>query len=656
MKLFLFLIACFSTLLGTADAQKTHLSTVFTDNMILQREKTIPVWGKTSAETPVEISLSNNRVSTTSDKNGNFIVYLPAMPAGGPFTLKVVAKDTVLLQNIMLGDVWICSGQSNMAWKLEQSKIYKDIIDNTKNPNLRFLEVKQDRTDALQENVVTDGWKITSPENTGNFSAVGYFFANELQEKYNIPVGMINSSWGGTEIELWMSKLTLSVQSGEHKRFDSAYADFKKYADKQKLREEKINDWKKTALAQDKGITDKIKWYDPALNDKNWQKLYIPNQWNACGFQNHDGVMWLRTTLHFSEKNRNDFFINLGVIDDFDEVYVNGTKIGSTDSYSSKRKYTIPTNIIKKGANTLTIRILDNGGDGGFNDNNITLYQTSDSTKVDTLNGIWKCRIGYDFSQMKEYVPPYWSSPSNYLYSSIFNAMINPLTQLPIKGVIWYQGENNSDNAFEYRFTLQALINDWRAQWKDANLPFIIAQLPNLGTQLNVPSESTWAELRESQFLATKLKNTGIAITYDLGDPNNIHPIHKKEVGRRFALSAEHIAYTDTTAVYSGPIYKSSTIAGNKIIVKFSNCSSGLIAKDSKTLRGFAIAGKDKKYIWAKAKIVGDSVILWNETISNPITVRFAWAQNPLPANLYNKEGLPAAPFRTDNFKGITQK
>ena len=405
----------------------------------------------------------------------------------------------------------------------------------------------------------------------------------------------------------------------------------------------RINDWYNLSSKIDEGNKDPNNiWSNPSLNSTDWMTMKIPGYWadTKVGFLN--GVVWFRKKVNIpvsmvGKKAK----IVLGRILDADSVFINGKFIGRTTYLYPRRRYDIQPDILREGENTIVIRVVNSAGRGGFVFDKPYEIETENDT-ID-LKGEWKFKVGDIMPSLSSQTFIRWKP------LGLYNAMIAPLLNYKIKGAIWYQGESNADRPWDYFDLFSAMINDWRNKWNEGDFPFLFVQLPNFMKAKNEPSESNWALLREAQLKTLSLPNTGMAVTIDIGEWNDIHPVDKKDVGDRLALATEKIAYGDDV-VYSGPIYKSMKVEGNKIMLSFSNVGSGLIAKGGGDLKYFAIAGKDKQFVWAKAKIKGDKIIVWNDKIGDPVAVRYAWADNPEGANLYNKEGLPASPFRTDNF------
>jgi len=571
-------------------------------------------------------------------------VQLPPMKAGGPYTMEVSGKNKILLKDILIGDVWLCSGQSNMVHQMKLHSVrYGDDIAHANYPEIRqFWVPNVVNLQRPEEDIPTSYWKSANPEDVLEFSVVAYFFAKKIYEKYHVPIGIINSSVGGPPIESWTSEEGLkdfpSVINTIQKNKDEAYVNG--------LMKRPVTNNTNMPPSQDKGLTGPTRWYDPSNITKGWRNINVPGYWEDQGIKDFDGIVWYRKEVDVPASMVGiPARVFLGRIVDVDVVYVNGKQVGNTTYQYPQRGYNIPADLLKPGKNIIVIKVTNTAGKGGFvPDKPYCLFAGKD--EID-LKGTWQYKVGDVFTPQRgsggaRFDPQYQPT-------ALYNAMIAPLTNYAIKGFLWYQGEGNTGRPEEYAKLQPAMVADWRRSWKEGDLPFLYVQLPNFGDMNYLPSESNWAMLRQSQLKSLSVPNTAMAVTIDLGEWNDLHPDRKKEIGERLALAAEKITYGEKDLVHSGPIYQSAIIEGNKIIISFSNVGSGLIANDGEELSEFAIAGADKKYVWAKAKIEGDKVVVWNENISQPMYVRYAWADNPVNPNLYNKEGLPASPFGTDN-------
>ena len=629
---------CFFSAITQVVTAQVKLPRLIRDSMILQRDSKINIWGWASKGEKIKIKFNGKNFKTTTASDGKWSLQLPPMKAGGPYTMNIDASNDLVITNILIGDVWLCSGQSNMVHQLKLHSVrYVDEIASANYPAIRHFWIPT-MTDlnGPHDDLPTGYWKSANPEDVLEFSAVAYFFARKIYEKYHVPIGLINASVGGTPIEAWTSEEGL-------KEFPNIYATVQKNKDTTYVNNITIklptdNHKKETDL----GMIGS--WYDPAYIPKEWRTINIPGYWEDQGVKDLDGVVWYRREIDVPEAMTNiPAKVFLGRIRDADFLYINGKMVGNTTYQYPQRRYQIPANVLKPGKNIFVVRVINNSGRGGFvPDKPYCLLAGKDT--VD-LKGYWQYKVGDVFL-------PGSSIGNNFSFqdqpTALYNAMVAPMINYTIKGFLWYQGEANSSRAKEYTTLQPALITDWRNKWKEGSIPFLFVQLPNFMEVNYLPSESQWAELREAQLKSLSVPNVGMAVTIDLGEWNDIHPDRKKEVGERLALAAEKIAYGEKDIVSSGPVYQSSTIEGNKVIISFTNTGSGLITNDGEELSQFAIAGADKKFVWAKAKIEGDKVIVWNDNVPNPMYVRYAWADNPDNPNLYNKEGLPASPFRTD--------
>lgn len=462
-----------------------------------------------------------------------------------------------------------------------------------------------------------------------------------MNRDLGVPIGLVNSSWGGTNIQTWISWDIMSKKPGYEK---VNYQELEKQMADAKMKQEKFRE----SLKNERGTRER--WFDPAVKSEDWKKIKVPGLWEGTEIGNADGIIWFRTEFDLPEATPGKkMLLNLGPIDDADDTYLNGTLIGSTNAYNENRSYSIDGSILKKGKNTIIIKVTDTGGGGGIYGNEDQLFAELDGKKI-PLTGDWfykTAAVTTEFGIL--------DMGPNSFPSQLYNAMIAPMIRYAIKGAIWYQGESNTWEAFNYRTLFADLISDWRAKW-NSEISFFWVQLANFMKPVEIPGASDWAELREAQTMTLNLPQTGQAVIIDIGEADDIHPRNKQDVGIRLALAAEKIAY-GKDIVYSGPVYQSMKIENGKVMLTFTNIGSGLVARDKYGyLKGFSIAGADQQFTWARATIEGDRVVVYNDKLKDPVAVRYAWANNPADANFYNKEGLPASPFRTDSWKGVTEK
>lgn len=630
--------------IGSSLSGQVKLPNLLRDNMVIQRDEKIKIWGWASPGELVNVKFKGKSYKTTTDPDGKWLVWLPPMKAGGPHTMEITASNRIEINNILIGDVWICSGQSNMEHYLELHKErYAEEIAQANYPEIRqFLVPRSNNLERPEENLPVGYWKSANPENVKRFSVVAYFFAKTLYDKYQIPIGLINASVGGTPIEAWTSEEGLKefpeILRTIEKNKDTAYVNSTNRAAGAAMRE------RNRKRGADKGLTGTETWFDTAYVPKNWHNINIPGYWEDQGVKDLDGVVWYRKEIDVPASMTGiPAKIAMGRIVDADYLYINGVQVGNTTYQYPQRRYTVPAGLLKSGKNLFVIRVINQFGKGGFVPDKP--YYLSAAGQTIDLKGYWQYKVGEVFSNEGAFTRRISAQDQP---TALFNAMIAPATDYSIKGILWYQGESNAGRPVEYKRLLPALITDWRKQWGQGEVPFLYVQLPDYMDVCYSPEESNWALMREAQLEALDIPNTGMAVAIDLGEWNDVHPDNKKPVGERLALAAQKIAYGEQDIVYSGPIYQSSRIEGNRIILTFNHIGSGLISGNGEELDHFAIAGPDKKFKWGKAMIEDNKVVVWNDDIPDPLYVRYAWADNPDFANLYNKEGLPASPFRTD--------
>ena len=627
------------------------LPKIISDGIVLQRDAKIPVWGWSSPNEKIIVQFNKKNYKTTASNEGTWEIKLPKMKAGGPYTMVISGKNKIEIKNILIGDVWLCSGQSNMVHQLDIHDVrYAKEIATANYPEIRHFKIPTTTSiSGEKEDLEGGNWQKAVGEEVRPFSAVSYFFAKKIYDKYKIPIGLINASVGGTPIEAWIPKEGYKENTeilkiiNENK--DTAFVNSQN-------KKPPFNTTGQKTI--DKGLIGEKPWYAEDFIPKNWRQISIPGYWEDQGIRDLNGVVWYRKDIEIpksmvGKKAR----VFLGRIVDADELYINGKLVGKTTYQYPQRRYPVPENLLKAGKNTFVIKVTNQNGKGGFvSDKPYYIFTEKDT--VD-LKGYWNYKVGevfkpFDFSRFKRgnnnNKPVRRINPQNEP-TSLYNAMVAPFTKMPLKGILWYQGESNSGNPDSYEAYMKNLISGLRQVFNNPEMPFIYAQLPNFMDVSYVPIESDWAKLRDAQLKSLSNPNTAMTVNIDLGEWNDIHPDNKKDVGERMALAALKIAYNDDI-VYSGPLYKDYKIIDNKIIISFTHIGSGLTTNDGEALSEFAIAGEDKVFVWANAKIEGDKVIVWSDTIENPRYVRYAWADNPDNPNLYNIEGLPASPFRIE--------
>lgn len=646
------LLAATALVFAVSVRAEVRLPHLFSSHMVLQRDTPVAIWGWADKGESIQILFADQKIKTKADAQGCWSAQLPARPAGGPYTLVVKGKtNTITLDDILMGDVWVCSGQSNMEWPLDQVNNAEAEVAAANHPNLRLFTVPHNPRGVETEDIASE-WKCCTPENATHFTAVGYFFGRDLNRETNIPIGLIANPWGGTRIECWISPDTYRTLTAEQRAFYADQGHDINFPNPEldslyRAIDQGMALFTRMIDSLDPGMSEK--WYEDSFDTTSWQSIPMPAYWSTIpGLSNVDGHLWLKTTVTLpAGVDQKTGRLILGQIDDNDRVWINGIALGENSGYLTERDYTIPYTFLHEGKNTITLRITDTRGDGGIKAGT-PIYLEVNNIRY-PLNKNWKGKLS--MSNAAYYDKSYHV---NGYPSMLYLGMVNPLTRFTIKGAIWYQGESNDSYAYTYRTLFPTMIKNWREKW-GTEFPFYWVQLANFMAADSLPSESAWAELREAQTMALALPKTGQALTIDIGDPADIHPRNKQEVGRRLSLIALHNDYGRTDLVYSGPQYRSMEIEGNKAILSFDHIGSGLITKERYGyLKGFTIAGADGKFVWAQAKIDGDKVVVWSDCVSEPVAVRYNWGNNP-DGTLYNAEGLPAVPFRTDDWKGITQ-
>ncbi|MDW7694847.1 sialate O-acetylesterase [Flammeovirgaceae bacterium SG7u.111] len=638
----------FLLLLAQLSFAEVQPALLFSDNMVIQRNVEVPVWGWADRKERVTVRFNGQVLKAKPNKAGKWMVKLAPTPAGGPYEMVISGKKgTTTVKNIMVGEVWVCSGQSNMEWVLENTKNAEAEIASANHPMIRHFKVPKKVSHLPLDKLDGGEWEVCSPNTAASFTAVGYYFAKELLGTENVAIGLLNTSWGGTIVETWISAEAINTipTYGEVVTELQASNLGELFNKRKAALVEKLGDLptKDAGYVNGKGL-----WASPELDRSDWKPIELPGLWEGKGLDDLDGVVWLSKEIELTDEQvENGITINLGPIDDQDITWVNGVKVGETPGpYNKVRTYYAANSILKTGKNLIVVRVNDTGGGGGIYPKPEDFYIESNKEKL-SLVGEWQYKVGAAEINI--------SANPNSKPTLLYNAMVNPLIPFAFKGAIWYQGESNAGQAYQYRENFPLMIKDWRQKWGIGDFPFLWVQLANYMAPPTTPTDSEWAELREAQTKTLSLPNTGMAVIIDIGEEHDIHPRNKEDVGKRLSLAARKVAYGEDL-VYSSPMYKSMKVEGNKIRISFDHVGSGLEIRDKYGyLNGFAIAGADKKFYWAKAEIEGNEVIVYSDKVEAPVAVRYGWADNPDDLNLYNKEGLPANPFRTDAWDGITK-
>ncbi|HEY0780512.1 MAG TPA: sialate O-acetylesterase [Gemmatirosa sp.] len=626
----------------SAPPTSLQLSRIIGDGMVMQRDARVPVWGSAAPHARVVVAFDGRDYATTSDAAGRWSVTLPAMPAGGPHAMTVAAgAERLAVRDILVGDVWVCSGQSNMEFVVRDAANGAAEAAAARDPQIRHFKVPTSYAWAPSDSLAGGSWAPADPQHAGQFTAVGYFFARDLRKSVDVPIGLLHTSWGGSRIEPWTSREGLGLDERAVARLE---ADERAY-------EARTRDSLRARMGgeiptTDAGLVDgRAAWAEPELDDASWSTIHAPGPWESQGYAGMDGTAWYRTGFVLTaDEAKAGVRLGLGPVDDADVSYVNGREVGRTSGYSTVRAYDVPAAALRAGRNVVAVHVTDTGGNGGLTGEPAQLYVEVAGVRR-PLAGAWKFRPGAVTVDAAD------GQHINKIPTLLYNKMVHPLLPYPVKGVLWYQGESNADryeDAVAYRGLFAGMIRDWRRRWGVGDAPFLWVQLANYMAPDSAPVlHSNWAALRESQSAALALPNTGQAVILDLGDAGNIHPHDKQDVGARLALVARHVAYGQAVE-FSGPALRSSRFEDGRVVLGFDH-ADGLTARGG-TLGGFAVAGEDRQFVWADAHVEGTRVVVSSARVPHPVAVRYAWANNPDRATLYNAAGLPAAPFRTDRW------
>jgi len=637
-----------------------RLPALFTDHMVIQRERKVPIWGWTSPGVAVTATIGTVTASATSDAAGRFRIDLPPQLAGGPHLLVLVSGDGArsTIADVQIGEVWLCSGQSNMEWPTKISGYSESELGAIDDPRIRLFQVPQTTALEVQEDVRA-AWKRCDAQGVAEFSGVAYAFACDVARALGVTVGLVQSAWGGTCAEWWTPIAALE-----------AHPDLKPIVDRYRAANPLprpgtpehaavMKEWELNAVYQDPGNQGEIwGWAAADCAMGEWKTMTLPQYWEATGL-NIDGAVWFRRTVEIPASwLGQDLRLGLGPIDDFDTTYVMGERIGSTgketlNAHTAPRIYTVPGRLVSATTLSIAVRVFDHIGNGGIYGaaSSLRLSRVAEPDHGIPLAGGWHYRIELAL-EPKAWTPPPETTDSPSAPERLWNGMLRPLAPYAVRGALWYQGESNAERAEQYRALLGTMIATWRTAW-GYDFSFYQVQLAPFMMRREQPQESAWAELREAQEQVTgDLAGCDLAVIIDSGDETDIHPRNKALVGRRLARIALARDYHQELE-HSGPRVVETTIAGDRIIIRFAHCSGGLVACGGTPLRGFAVAGKERAFVWAQATITADTVTVLSPEVSAPVAVRYAWADCP-SGNLVNQDGLPARPFRTDRWPGVT--
>ena len=614
-----------------------RLPKLISDHMVLQRDIEVPIWGYADTGEAVTVKLDGKIVAKVIANNGQWRLKLAPQPASGPHQISISASNTIVLKDVYFGDVWLASGQSNM--ELQMYRVAEDYPADLKDadyPLIRYFMVPQKYNfQAPQDDLVSGHWESVSSQNIACTPAVSFYFAKQLFKHNGVAIGIINNALGGSPIESWLSAEVLQA-------FPDALAQAKQFSNEQYVEaviaadKAKNAKWYGDINNNDMGLNAELPWYSTNLDDSDWATFTLPGERALAEGESFNGVWWLRKTVQLSAAQaKAATIIRMGTIVDADEVYVNGQKVGNTTYQYPPRRYALPEGLLKEGANQITVRVIANNGRSSFVAEK-PYWLGTDEQHI-SLAGEWKAKTGTLAPSLAGDTFVRWKA------GGLYNGLTAPVTTYPIKGVIWYQGESNAGRWHDYHAKFSAMIQDWRVKWGQGDFPFIFAQLANFMEAKVQPSDSDWAELRETQTQTLTEPNTAMAVTIDIGEWNDIHPTNKKTLGERLALAARALALKEDI-VYQGPQIDVVHASHNSLILSFKHIADGLLL-NSLSDHSFAIAGQDGQFKWAQVQLKDNHIILSNPDIKQPTRVRYAWADNP-DAALYNSAGLPAVPFK----------
>jgi sialate O-acetylesterase len=648
MKSFLVLGTFCLCLVSVSHAQ-LRIARPFGDHMVLQRNKPVPIWGWASKNEKITIQFNQLSLQTQADANGNWKLSLPAMKEGGPYEMKLISNAQVLqLKDIMLGEVWLCSGQSNMEFVMRDAFNFNSATTNVKGSDIRQFTVPNEVSLQPKDSISTGEWVLANPETLSNFTAVGYSFAKEIASRLHVTVGLIKDAWGGSQIEGWISKNAM-MESDVLNEYAKSFPETWEQADAQLFRN--LQD-KLSAKNQHLPATDLayLLSNDSAAFEQ-WLPYAPPSQWDWQGIWAFRGAGFMERTITInSNEVAKPSILSLGDNDGVFQLYING-KLIKEGSGKNSRIFNLPANTWNEGRNFLLIhqekQVEPAWFGNGFIGESSSLFLKFDGIPQSLAGNGWK-------------MIPDFKLPWNYVHAQnnagaiIYNAMIHPLIPFAIQGVLWYQGESNAERAHEYRKSFPLLINNWRKAWQD-EFSFYFVQLSSFGKFQNSNLGSAWAELREAQSMTLSLPKTGMAVTTDIGNPDNVHPRNKEDVGKRLAANALANTYHLPLEVYCGPTFQSVEFKNGQAVLVFKNIGKGWQIKDQYGyIKGFEVAGSNQIFFYAQARLEGDNIIVRSDKVLDPQTVRYGWTDSPIDANLFNVEGFPASSFRTDQWKGIT--
>jgi sialate O-acetylesterase len=638
-----------ATLLAPPAAADVKLPAVFGEHMVLQQKQPVAVWGSAAPNEAVRVKADwrEEEIQTTADAYGRWKVMLETPAAGGPHEMHFAAGNEIVLRDVLVGEVWLCSGQSNMEMPIAEQDGYagianwRDELKQSTHPKIRLFNVKN--AIAPVPSLDCEGrWAVCEASSARGFSAVGYFFARALEKDLDVPIGMIEADWGGTPAEAWTSADTLKALPDfapvlvlmEHER---AHPIAPKVLDAQ------VAEWRAKIDALDAGMKAPV-WSSASFDDSSWEEIDVPARWTGA-LEKFDGFVWCRRAIDLPAAwAGRAATLELGPIDDMDVTYVNGAIVGEmmdAGRWQTHRSYPLPAGLLHAGRNVIAVRVLDTGGYGGICGRPDRLrLQAKDAGDAIALAGKWRARASTKLADLPVRPERFELDPTS--PAALYNGMIAPVVPYALRGAIWYQGEANVGRALQYRTLLPALIGDWRKHFAHGDFPFYLVQIAPFEYEND---HGAAAELREAQAMTLAVPNTGMAVTMDIGERGDIHPKNKQEVGRRLALCALARTYGRNDLEFWGPMYRAMKVEGASIRLSFDH-ARGLTSR-GKELEHFTIAGADRKFVPARATIDGETVVVSSDAVKEPVAVRYCWGAAD-EGTLFNAASLPAPSFRTD--------
>jgi sialate O-acetylesterase len=628
--------------LAAATAQaEVRLANVFGEHMVLQRDRPLRLWGEATPGQTLTVEFAGRQARTRVGADGRWRVQLPPLAAGGPYRLRVQGDQTVELDDVLIGDVWLMGGQSNMERVLALTDTGAQEAASPQNAQLRQLRVPTRASVHPEAEIAPAPWVVAEPGPVGDFGAIGYHFAHFMQAVQGVPIGLIQTAWGGSMLETWVRRdaalldpdLAPAVRAlpATNAAFSAALL--------QRL-QQRVAAWQPGLPV---GGADADAWSAANDIDSHWPTLQAPGLWEGQGLEDLDGVVWLRKQVELSAAQAAGAGeLHLAQVDDCDETWVNGQRVGGQCGYDLPRRYALPAGLLRAGANWIAVRVTDTGGGGGFHGEAAEMRLDTAAGTV-SLAGAWRARVE------RVEAAPY--PAANVAPSLAHNGLIAPLQGLSVRGVLWYQGEENAPRAAAYAEGFKRLIQDWRRQFGDPDLPFLFVQLAAYSPEVyHEPGAGVWAELRASQAAALSLPHTGMATAIDVGDALDVHPRNKRALGQRLAALALHELGL-RAAPAGGPRLLGQELRGRELVLRFGGTAGGLrTARAGEPLRGFSLAGADRRWVPAEARFDGDRIVLRSAAVPAPVAARYAWADNPSEANIVGGDGLPLPPLRTDDW------